>query len=149
MQMYSGCRVAPLQIALGIISSTTVILVWGMIRMGFGAFGIGLSFIISYTLLTIARVAYARYTIKLSIRYWMKRVAMPVISTMVLSFSAGYAVAYICPQSFLRIFLTTSTTIGVIIFSTWCMGCDEDEKSYFLSAFRKLQNRIKRGKIAC
>ena len=97
MAVLADGRVAPLQIALGIISSTTVILVWGMIRMGFGAFGIGLSFIINYAFLSIVRVAYARYTIKLSIRYWMKRVAMPVVLTSLLSYGAGYVVTNICP----------------------------------------------------
>lgn len=142
MAVLADGRVAPLQIALGIISSTTVILVWGMIRMGFGAFGIGLSFIISYTLLTIARVAYARYTIKLSIRYWMKMVAAPVIATAILACIAGYTMTCFLLQSVCRIFLIAGVAVGVVMLSSWYLACDKDDKEYLVHAFNKIKKRI-------
>lgn len=138
MAILADGKVAKLLMTTGFISASTILIVWGMIRMGLGALGIGLSFIVSYGLLTVARVYWARKQLGLSVGHWITRIVFPVAVVSSLSYLVGKISVALLDMSFLRICITT----GVTLISTgalgWFIVLDKHEKARVWNSMGKL-----------
>ena len=144
MAIYATGRISIYQFTMGMISMLTIFLIWGLVASGLGAFGVGLSFIISYSALTVARVVFANKIAAMPVRYWVRKVALPVLETALIVSAVGYLATKIMPASFGRV-CVTSTLCGImsLIFG-YCLVCNHEERNVlrkFISKACRLLNR--------
>lgn len=135
-------RIRGMQSTLGFISMATLGIIWMFIQAGWGMLGVGLSFIISYSLLTIVRAYFGWRLLGMSIRFWMFRILLPVIALATSAFALGFLVTYLLPQSFLRVCLTSMVTISVTGLCAWFFCCDDAERAYIRGGVRKIQRKF-------
>ena len=138
MAILANGKVAKLLMTTGFISAATILVVWCMIRMGLGALGIGLSFIISYGLLTVARVYWAKRQIGLSICHWIMRIVLPITFVSWCSYFIGKISMLLLEVSFLRICLTSGITLICTGVLGWFIVLDKQERSRVRDAIVKL-----------
>lgn len=133
MAILAHGRVAPLLMTTGIVSSLTIYLVWASIRIGYGAIGIGLSFVISYSILTLVRVMFAKYQLGLSLRGWVKDVLCPIAVVSVASTGVGGLVFWALNESILRTVAISMSTLLISIGLGWFFVCMASERKHIKS----------------
>ena len=138
MAILANGSVAKLLMTTGFISTSSILIVWGMIRMGLGALGIGLSFIISYGLLTVARVYWAKRQIGLSVCHWIKRIVLPIVFVSCVSYSVGEIPMALLDSSFLRICLTSGITLLCTTVLGWFVVLNKQEHMRLYGLLGKL-----------
>ena len=136
MAILANGKVARLLMTTGCISAATIFIVWGMIKFGLGGLGVGLSFVVSYGLLTIARVYWAKRQIGLSLRHWLIRIVVPITFVACASYLIGEIPVALLNVSFLRICLTS----GVTLISTGVLG-------WFIVLDRQEKIRVRRSMV--
>ena len=141
MAVYATGKIALYQLCLGTISISTIFLIWGLVASGLGALGVGLSFILSYSALTLARVLFARRLVGMSIRSWLLHVALPVLLTAIVIFVIGYGLTMTMPPSFIRVCVVS---VGCLV-TTFVMGyglvCSAVERSRLVSVARRVMKK--------
>ena len=141
MAVLADGRVAGMQLMVGFVSASSVLLVLWAICKGFGVAGIGGSFIICYVVLTLVRVFWARMLLRVSVVYWASRIVLPIVATTVISFLGGHVIVISFPSSFTRIIATSLVTFMTTCLSGFLLVCDSTERSYLLSACKRLYRR--------
>lgn len=133
MAILAHGRVAPLLMTTGIVSALTILIMWAFIRLGYGAIGIGLSFVISYSVLTMIRVLFAKYQLGLSLLSWIRDVLCPMIVVGVASCGFGILVLRIFHESFLRTVAISMATLIVSVGLGWFLMCNASERKHIKS----------------
>lgn len=131
-------RVAPMLSTTGLISALTVFVVLLAIRMGYGAVGIGISFVISYFSLTIARVLFARFQLGFSVAEWLTCVFLPMLLVGGISATVGICVFVSVQESLLRTVLIGLMTFVVSASLGWRLVCTPAERGYVRSLISRL-----------
>ena len=126
-------HVAPLLMTTGFISALTILVVWAFIRIGYGAIGIGLSFVISYSALTLARILFAKCQLRLSLLDWLRDVLCPIVVVSVASTGVGVMVFRVLHESFLRTVAISISTLIVSIGLGWFLICKVYERKHIKS----------------
>ena len=133
MAILAHGRVAPLLMTTGFVSALTVLVVWAFIRLGYGAVGIGGAFVISYFVLTITRVLFARLQLRLSIVAWLKSVVLPTFVVSCTSGIVGYCVFGVLSESILRTAIISGSTLITSMSTGWFLVCSDPERRYVKS----------------
>ena len=131
-------RIGLFNFVLGITSLSTLVFVYAFVKAGWGALGIGLSFVISYSLLSLERAIFGWRLCGMSLRHWCFRIVAPLLAVVVLAFLAGFAVQGAAPASVWRILAvglatTTSLATGSILFVL-----DNEERRFAVAWIRRL-----------
>ena len=142
MAIYATGKIALYQFTMGIISFSTIFLIWGLVAAGLGALGVGLSFILSYSLLTGARVFFARRLVGMPFWYWLGRVAAPVVVTATCSFALGWGMLILMPPSFARVCLTSIVCCIVTLVLGYFLICNADERIYLRNGANRVWAKI-------
>ena len=142
MAVLAHGKVAGLLSTTGLISSCSVFVVAAMIRLGFGPFGVGLAFIISYTALSVARVYWARRLIGLSVVFCLLHIVIPVVVTFAASCLAGWIVVSLLPETGWRILITSAATSVVSVSLGWVLVCSENERAKAMQVASNLKKRL-------
>ena len=124
-------RIVVYQLVVGIVGATGLLWAWLAIHMGYGACGIGVSFMVVYMLMTIVRVAFARRFCQMPIMYWIRAVVLPIMVAMCACFMAGYGIVRTLEPSFIRIAVTALCVNLVLVVVGWSIVFDKDERNYF------------------
>lgn len=143
MAIYATGKIAAYQFAMGFISLSTIFLIWGLVAAGWGALGIGLSFIVSYSLLTLARVSFARKLVGMSVRHWILHVATPVMATVASAFAVGFALARTLPPSFARVCLTSAGCGVVTLLLGYRFVSNFSEREYIWNGAKRVFAKAK------
>lgn len=130
-------RIKWYQITLGIFGVMTVPLAWMFCCLGCNVYFVGLSLVVSWGCVSAGRIIFARYLVGMSIRYWLKKVALPVYIAVLFSLSAGAIPRFLLPESIARIGVTTLVCELVLLPVGWLMVLDKNEKIYLMERFRK------------
>lgn len=133
MAILAHGRVAPLLMTTGFVSALTILVVWAFIRIGYGAIGIGLSFVISYSVLTIVRVLFAKYQLGLSPLDWLRDVLCPIAVVSGASTGVGILMFRVFHESFLRTVVISISTLIVSIGLGWVLICTTSERKHIKS----------------
>lgn len=137
-------KIVAYQTTVGITGSLGLALAWVLVEIGLGAFGIGISFAIIYSIMTVERVFFARLLCGMSIRYWLTKVVVPIFVVVAVTFVAGWLVRVSMPTSVVRVLITSVTTSVLLLLCCWFMVCEADERMmmrmFFLS--KVLKKRI-------
>ena len=143
MAIYASGKIALYQFTMGIISFSTIFLIWGLVDIGLGAWGVGLSFILSYCLLTLGRVFFAYRIVGMSIMNWIGKVVCPVMVIVLCTFAAGSGVVAVMPVSFSRVCLTTSVCFVVTVLLGYLLACNTAERQYVRGVITRVLNKLK------
>lgn len=141
MSVYATGRIAAYQLCLGTISISTIFLIWGLVASGLGAFGVGLSFILSYSMLTIARVLFARKLVGMSVRHWLAHVFIPVVATVAASLAIGSVISRTMEPSFLRVCAVSAGCLLVTFSFGYWLVCSPAERSRLTLAVKRIVGR--------
>ncbi len=106
-----------------------------------GVYSVGYAFIVMTLLATAVEVYYARKRCCMSVRYWAERILFPIVLLCALLYGVGLLPRLWLAPSFVRICVTTILVNGMMIFLSWHLVLNEDEKKF-------ISNRIKRMKNA-
>lgn len=135
-------RIRGMQTTLGVISAATVILIWAFLHMGFGMLGVGLSFIISFSFLTLVRVAFARSLLGMSVRYWAVRIVVPILIMVAVAFPAGLVARSLMEPSFWRVCLTTVVSLSCSLPVGWFLVLDRTERLFVTTGLMAIKKRF-------
>jgi hypothetical protein len=141
MAVYATGRIAAYQLCLGTISISTIFLIWGLVASGLGAFGVGLSFILSYSMLTITRVLFARKLVGMSVRHWLAHVFIPVVATVAASLAIGSVICRTMEPSFLRVCAVSAGCLLVTFSFGYWLVCSPAERSRLTLAVKRIVGR--------
>lgn len=119
------------QITVGAIGASGLLLAWIAIKMGFGVVGIGVSLVVNYSLMTLARVVFARKLCSMSLVVWLRDVVFPILLTMGLALLAGFVVVYLLPPTAFRVIVTTLISNLLLALGGWALALDRYEREYF------------------
>lgn len=143
MAIYASGKITWYQFTMGMISFSTIFLIWGLVDVGLGAWGVGLSFILSYCLLTFGRVFFAHRIVGMSIMHWLVNVVFPVMVTVLCAFAAGIGVVTVMPVSFSRLCFTTSVCFVVTVLLGYILVCNTAERQYVRGGITRVLNKLK------
>jgi len=120
----------------GFLSGATILIVWGFIKGGVGPLGVGISFVLSYSLLTFSRVFFARTMCSMSARYWLCHIVLPVLFLSSVTIGMGLCSVQILKPSFVRLCVTSfATTISYLVM-LWLFVCTNAERELCIKKFR-------------
>ena len=141
MGIFAVGDIAAYQIAVSIPGFFAIVLGWLFVCGGHGILGVGYALLIVKQITIAMRLYYARKVAKMSIRYWLRNVAVPVF--MVTAFSAvlGYLPHLFMNSSITRIALTLGSVELVYLPLVWFWAFDSKERDYIQS---KIDGVIKR-----
>ena len=131
-------KIRGLDFYMGMISSLTVIMVWWMIHAGFGAMGVGCSFIISFGVLTILRVVIANKVCSMSARFWVLHVVVPIVLVGVITFFCGKIPSAMLEPSFCRLVLTSIVSFIVLVIASFLIAFNNAERQFIAAKIRRL-----------
>ena len=134
-------RIVTYQIVVGVAGATGLLWAWMAVRAGMGALGIGLSFVITYVLMTVARVFFARKLCQMPVDFWLRSVVEPIMVTMIVSFAIGGVVVWHLDQSFARIVVTTLSVNFTLAIVGWIIVLDGEERMYIMQKLRQNTNK--------
>ena len=97
--------------------------------LGFDVLGVGLALVLSSILLDGVHLWYGRKIGGLSVRLWIRRVAIPLLSVTSLSSLPGFFVCRLFQPSFLRVILTTIAVEVVLLPLVWFLVLRKDERA--------------------
>lgn len=126
-------RIAVYQLIAGTVSVCTVVLAYIFVRIGFGAVGIGLAFLLDFSALTGVRLIFARRLVGMSAMRWMKDVLLPVMLYCVFTIGIGILPRFFFPESFGRICLTSLACVMAGAVVGYFIVCSTEEKQYMRS----------------
>ena len=141
LAMLAKGRIVAYQIIVGVVGATGLLWAWIAIRLGYGALGIGVSFVIAYALMTVIRALFAKKLCQMPIDFWLRSVVLPIIITMFASFIVGSAVVCVLEPSFLRIVVTTLVVNLALAAMGWILVLDCEERSYIVQGLKQMSNR--------
>ena len=73
----------------------------------------------------------------LSIRYWIKRVVLPIMAIVLITVLIGFLPRVIFTNPWLRLLLTSAISVVVMLFLGWFFLLDSDEKIFILKKFKR------------
>ena len=126
-------RIGVFNFVLGITSVATLFIVYAFVKAGWGAFGIGLSFVISYSLLSIERALFGSRLCGMSVRFWFLRSVLPLVFLVAIAFFAGMAVKSFFPPSIFRILFVSFSTSAVTFVCSFLFILDSEERQYIMT----------------
>ncbi len=142
MAVLANGNVSGLLSTTGIISACSVFVVAAMIVLEMGPFGIGLSFILSYALLSVARVYWAKRLIGLSVSYCILHIVFPIALTLSGAFLSGELVVSHLTEIWWRVLCTATVTSMVSLGLGWFLVLNARERSKAVNLVFNLRMRL-------
>ncbi len=136
-------KVVGAQLLFGLTSAMGVLLSWLLIQCNMGVWGVGLSFILIFALMTIERVFCARRLCDMPVRPWITQIVLPLCLVIGLAYLAGQMVVCAFPQSFIRVCATTCASNIVLLLLLYFLVMDKDERRFLVTAIDGVR-RIKK-----
>ena len=132
-------KVVLAQMVFGTTAASALLVAWVLIRLGMGLVAVGASFVAVFSLMTIERVAFARYLCGMPAWHWAARIVAPLIAAATLSAVAGYAVTRVMSPSLLRVCATSAVSALTLMSCLPVFLFDGVERAYLLSALRRVR----------
>lgn len=134
-------RVVAAQLVFGMTAVLSVFVSWMLIKFGFGAWSVGLSYILIFSIMTLERALFAKKLCDMAISPWLIKIVFPLVVATFLSSIVAFATAMSMSPSFVRICLTSSTSSICLIICLWLFVFDKDEKRFIRTSIHKIIER--------
>lgn len=136
-------RVVVYQMVVGSLGAGGLLIAYSFLKSGLGALGIGLSFIVTYMLMSCARAIFARSICHMSIRYWLSRVVIPLAIVILISVGIGLLCKHMFQPSACRILITALASVASLLFASWFFVFDDEERIFILNTISRIINTNK------
>ena len=123
-------RVVAAQLVFGTTAVLGVLVSWMFIKFGWGAWSVGISYILIYSLMTVERAIFARKLCDMPIQPWLFKIVLPLFVVTVVTGAMAYIPSAIMPASLLRIGFTSILSSIALISCLWLFVLDKDEMGY-------------------
>lgn len=134
-------RIVAYQMTLGVTGACGLLLAWGLVHLGLGMLGIGLSFVLIYAIMTIERVIFAQRFCGMSLRYWAFHIVVPLGISMACATMVGILSTVILPPSFSRVCITSGMALCSLSVASWLIVCNQEEKLFFIERLKRIWRR--------
>lgn len=142
MMLMANGRIALLECVLGATSLLTLPLIYLLVTSPLGVAGIGYSFIISYTMLTVERGLFARFLVGMSIRRWVVSSVIPVLALFALVEILGFSLQRAMDASFLRLVTVTASCILMTAALSWLFVLDRAERDAVSNGLKRMMGKV-------
>ena len=141
MRIFATGKIAVFQIVESFIWITALLIAWGWIFFGGDVVGVGVGFLVMYSMDNILKLWCAQHSVGMSVRHWLFRIAVPVMIAAVVGTVAGYVPSFFMPQSFLRVVVTTIVCEIAFIPVVWYLAFNDADRSFVAAKFAFLFRR--------
>lgn len=118
------------QLIQGVIFSSSIIVAFIMIKLGFGIVSIGWSIIITMIISRINLIYWVRKYLYVSVKMWVKKILSPYIIIVILLLLLSYSLTIIMQPQFIRLVLNYVINFFIASLLFWNMFFDDNEKEY-------------------
>lgn len=123
-------RVAEYQVVLSFISIFTLPIASLCLYLGGSPYWMGYVLIVAIGINSLGRVAFARWLLGLSIRYWVLKVVLPLLLLSVICLIVGMLPRFVFNDGFARIILTTIVVEFLFAILAWKVVLDSGERTF-------------------
>lgn len=95
-----------------------------------GVWSIGLSLVCTMVFSVLCDVWFARTSVGLSAKYWLSHVVGPTVLLAAASLIAGFVPVFLMPPSFLRLVITTCSTLSCFLIIGWFFVLSRGERMF-------------------
>ena len=123
-------KIAGYQATVGTTLLLTLPLAWLFLELGYQPSSVGVAFIITMVVCSFGRVLWARRLLGVTVRSWVKSVALPCILVAISATLAALVPFRLLSPSFARLVLTIFASTGIISLVTWLVAFDAGERQF-------------------
>lgn len=123
-------KIALYQAFLGSALILTLPIAWLLLSLGASVVSVGYAFLIATSISAFGRVIFARKLVGMSARYWLFKIALPLVILACLSLSIGSLSRLFFVGSFFRICITTVFSELAILPLAWFILLSGEERRY-------------------
>lgn len=124
------------QIVVGTFNLLALPLAWVFVWMGGNVYYVGWGMAISWGLVVVGRLYYAKAHVNLGIRKWLREVLYPVWISVAISVCVAFVAKLIMDSGFGRLCVTTLIFEICFLATLWIMALSCEEKSVLLNKIR-------------
>lgn len=133
------------QITTGGLCVLSIPLAWLILSLGGGPLSVSWVIAGCMALCSFARLLFGRKLLKIKISDWARKILLPIAIIGITTYLSGYVVkSLIETPSFLRICLTSVTTLMVIIILTWHILLDLETRRAITARLIKIGDKLRR-----
>ena len=121
---------------------------WIFFACGYGMWSVVIGLASSEVILVATRVILGENLVGMKKTHWFRKVFFPVVLLETTTFSAGFVVTVLLPESPLRVAITIAVCELVLLPSAWFLVLDAAERKYIIARFRKVMGKAKVGESA-
>jgi len=137
-------RVVAYQTTVGVTSALGLVLAWALISSGLGVFGVGVSLVVIFAIMTIERVIAAQKICGMPVSHWLRGIVAPLSITAISAYGAGLVVCNAMPPLFYRIVLTTVLSSVALVLLSWLVVFSSDERRMLRAVLQRIQFALPR-----
>ena len=130
-------KVAKFQTVRGLLRTSVAPLALILIWFTHSVVAMSIALPISAFIVVLGDVYLSQTRAGLSIRYWIKRVVLPIMSIVLITVLIGFLPRVIFTNPWLRLLLTSAISVVVMLFLGWFFLLDSDEKIFILKKFKR------------
>ena len=144
MRIFATGRIAMFQIVEAFVWISALLIACGWMFCGGDVVGVAIGFLVMYSIDNVLKLFCAKQTAGMSVQYWLRRVALPVLIVATVTLVIGYIPALLMSQSVLRLLVTTAVCELVFVPLVWNFAIGDVERKMILA---RLPFRFKRHDI--
>lgn len=129
-------------IVLSPVIMLTFVISWILILCGVGVHSVGIGMVSAIVILDLGRLAFAQHMLNMSMLYWLRTVAIPLIILCAVVLAVGYLPHFCLHASFGRVAVTTVVCEMVLLPLSWTIILDKDERDYVISRFKRKFGKV-------
>lgn len=135
-------KIKGFQIVVGLFNLMALPLAWLFVSAGGNVYYVGWGMALSWTLVVVGRLYFAKIHVRMSIREWAGKVFYPVDAAFALAVIPCLLVHYVSTEGLIRIVFVT--IVFEIVFGglIWMFAFEPEEKEFCTNKIRKLLSRF-------
>lgn len=133
MALFAKGKIVVFQVFESVIWISALIIAWCAVFFGMDIAGVGLGWMVMFSIDNVLKIYCGRRECGLSVRVWFTRVLCPLTFTCVATIAVGAVVVLLFRQSFGRLCLTTAVCEVVFLPLVWKLVLEPGEREMLLS----------------
>lgn len=135
-------KIAWYQLAVGSCFILTLPIAALLMVCGLDIAAVGISLILTLAVVVVIRLIAVKVLLGISSRYWLLRIFLPLLGTLMLTAAVGMVPRLFLEASLLRVCLTAAVCETVLLPCLWFLVLDREEQTYLLERIRAVRRRV-------
>lgn len=135
-------KIAFYELIQGLLLLSALPVMWLFFKAGQGPWSVGGALFASMLVYCIGRIAFAKFLLSFPILPWLRRVALPVLTIVLLVFMVGILSTESLPMGFIRLGVTSVLCALTSSALAWLVLFNQSERMFVLSGFRKVLSKL-------